>query len=224
MKILAIVGGTNDPSNSEMLCDAFLEGARSGGADVEKILLRDMRIEHFAIRHYAPDVEHEEDFRRIQRAVESADGLVVASPIWNFGVPANLKNLIDRFGSFSLDAERRMRGQWKDTPFYLVFTGGSPSSAWTGLLRKTMSGIRIALQYFGGACIGTYFEPKCTPGKGRFELVVDQRPASLAAVRSKGAAFSRVVKTHAETGRLPWLVKAKRKFYKTAQKIQRKFF
>lgn len=224
MRILLIVGGTSDPSNSEMLADSFVRGAADAGAEVEKIVLRTLAIDHFTIACYDPDFPDEPDFAMLRAKAQAADGLVFATPIWNFEIPANLKNAIDRFGAFALDTERRMRGQWKDKPFYLIYTGGSPASAWTGLLRKTTSGVKVALQYFGGAHAGTHFEPRTTPGKGRFGLVVDQRPASLAAVRKKGEAFAQLVEKHARTGVLPFKLRFMRRFYRMGQRIQRRFF
>ena len=224
MKILVLVGGSSNPSNSELLADSFADGAREAGMEVEKVLLRDLSIDDFTIACYDPAFQEEPDFAMLREKVQAADGLVFATPIWNFGIPGNLKNAIDRFGSFSLDAERRMRGQWNDKPFYLVFTGGSPMAAWRGLIHRTISGVRIGLQYFGGAYGGTHFEPKCTPGKGKFSLVVDTRPASIAAVRAKGARFAALVRRHVETGTLPWHITLERKFFRFGQKLQRKFF
>lgn len=224
MKILVIVGGTSDPSNSELLANAFMDGAGHAGAAVEKVLLRDLSIDQFTLACYAPDFKDEPDFAMLREKIEAADGLVFATPIWNFGIPGNLKNVIDRCGAFALDPERRMRGRWKDKPFYLIFTGGSPVAAWKGLLRTTLSGVRVALQYFGGAHAGTHFEPRTTPGKGQFGMVVDKRPASIASLRAKGAAFAAIVKTHVETGRLPFKLTFMRKFYKLGQTIQRKLF
>lgn len=224
MNIVVIVGGTSDPSNSEMLADAFAKGAETAGASVSTALLRDLTIDHFTIDCYDPAHPEEPDFAELRKKIQAADGLVFASPIWNFGVPGNLKNFIDRCGSFALDHERRMKATWNDKPFYLIFTGGSPLSAWTGLLRKTTSGIAVGLQYFGGAHAGTHFEPRCTPGKGTFGLVVDTRPASLEAVCSKGQAFARLVRTHLETGSLPFGIRSKRTLYRIGQHIQRKLF
>jgi multimeric flavodoxin WrbA len=224
MNILIIVGGTSNPSNSETLADAFAKGAEEAGAQVSKVLLRDLTIDHFTIECYDPTYPQEKDFSELRMKIEAADGLVFASPIWNFGVPGNLKNLIDRCGSFALDHERRMKATWNDMPFYLIFTGGSPMSAWTGLLRKTTSGVKIGLQYFGGAHAGTHFEPRCTPGKGAFGLVVDKRPESLAAIHEKGKTFAALVRHHADTGTLPVIMRLKRKFYALGQTIQRKLF
>ena len=103
MHMLIIVGGTNDPSNSDVLADAFAAGAKDAGAEVEKIRLKDLNIAHFTLANYDPSTDQGEDFRRIEAAIKAADGLVIAAPVWNFGIPAHLKNLIDRMGSFCLD-------------------------------------------------------------------------------------------------------------------------
>lgn len=223
MKIACIVGGLNNPSNSEVLARAFLEGAAKAGAETQIILLREKQIEPFTLQNYAPGWHVEPDFQEIQTAIESCDGFLVASPIWNFGIPANLKNVIDRCGTFGLDVETRTIGQWGGKPFYLLYTGGAPHPAWRGLFHKTTSFVPTALQYFGGVHAGTHFEGRCMTAKGVFGLVVDKRPESLANARSKGRAFAELVRQHADTGKLPLRLLAKRRFYQFGQYIQRKF-
>lgn len=224
MKIACIVGGQSDPSNSETLARAFLEGAAKNGAETRIVLLREKNIDAFTLRNYEAGWPVETDFREIQDAIEWCDGLLVATPVWNFGIPANLKNAIDRCGAFGLDAETRTVGQWGGKPFYLLFTGGAPHAAWTGLFRTTTSFVPTALQYFGGVHVGSHFEPRCMTAKGVFGLVVDKRPESLETLRTKGRAFATLVRFHAETRKLPFRLRAKRRFYQIGQYIQRKFF
>ncbi len=203
MHILVLVAGTNEPSNSHMLADAFIQGIhQSVTVSVHKRRLKDMRIEHFSVDYYDPHCSQEEDFCALQTLMEEASGFVIATPIWNFGVPAHLKNFIDRMGSFALDATRS-KGTLKGKPFYLIFTGGAPYPAWTTLMRKTTSFLPESLQYFGASFIGRHFEGKCTKGKGKFGLVVDERPESLASVRKQGASFAKIVETYERTGKPP---------------------
>ncbi|PIR50022.1 hypothetical protein COU79_01710 [Candidatus Peregrinibacteria bacterium CG10_big_fil_rev_8_21_14_0_10_54_7] len=203
MNILVLVAGTNEPSNSNMLADAFIEGMQQGGdVTVEKRRLKDLQIDHFSLEHYNPEFRHEEDFRNLQHLIEKADGLVIASPVWNFGVPAHLKNFIDRMGSFALD-ETRSRGTLRGKPFYLIFTGGVPAPAWKGLMRKTTSFVPEGLKYFGASYIGHHFESKCVKGRGKFGLVVNERPETLASLRRQGHTFAGVVKKYEETGKAP---------------------
>ena len=139
VRILVLVAGTNDPSNSNALADAFIQGLQqSGEVQVDKLRLKDLHIEHFTVAYYDPNTDQGEDFRRFQGLMENCHGFVIATPVWNFGVPAHLKNLIDRMGSFALN-ETHSRGTLKGKPFYLIFTGGAPLPAWKGMMKKTTS-------------------------------------------------------------------------------------
>jgi len=203
MKILVLVAGTNDPSNANVLADTFIEGMRQvPSLEMTKIHVKDLMLEHFSLKHYAPDVPEEDDFRRLREAFRDLNGLVVASPVWNFSIPAHLKNLIDRMGAFGLQ-EHHTQPAFRGLPFFLIFTGGAPAPAWTALLKKTTSSVAEALEYFGATHCGTHFEPKCTKGRGVFGLVVHERPESLRKVRSEGERFARLASEYARTGKLP---------------------
>jgi multimeric flavodoxin WrbA len=222
MKILVLVAGTNEPSNSNALADAFIQGVQHvDGCQVNKIRLKDLRIEHFTVDCYDPHCNAEEDFCAVQKLIEEADGLCIATPVWNFGVPAHLKNLMDRMGSFALD-ETRTKGILNGKPFYLIFTGGAPGPAWKGIMQRTTSFVPEGLKYFGTTYIGHHFEPRCTKGKGQFGLVVDSRPKSIASLRRQGAAFAVVVKAFAETGKLPVKQAALRQVYRWGQSLVKK--
>jgi len=222
MRILVLVAGTNDPSNSNALADAFIQGIQQhGDVQVDKVRLKDLRIDHFTVDHYDPQCSQEEDFCAVQELVESAHGFVIATPVWNFGVPAHLKNLIDRFGSFALD-ETRSKGTLGGKPFYCIFTGGAPLPAWKGMMQKTTSFVPEGLQYFGGSYIGHHFEGKCTVGRGKFGLVVDQRPDSLASVRKKGFNFAKIVSQFERTGKAPAKHRAKAKIMKWGESLLKK--
>lgn len=224
MHILVLVAGTNDPSNSDTLANAFIEGIRNQGTDthVEKIRLKDLEIAHFTLKHYDPQYPQEEVFRSLQRKIEEASGIVIATPVWNFGVPGHLKNLIDRMGSFGLDAETRSKGMLGGKPFFLIFTGGSPKAAWTGLQRRTTSFLPVGLKYFGGTIAGTYYEPRCMKGRGVFGLIVDQRPTSLACLREEGCRFAEIAKKYKETGKLPLNQAFLYRIYKLGQFLVKK--
>lgn len=203
LTILVLVAGTNQPSNSDALADAFIQGVHQlEGTHVEKIRLRTLAIEHFSVDLYDPKCTQEDDFCKLQKLIEDADGVLITTPIWNFSVPAHLKNLIDRMGSFALN-ETRNRGTLKGKPFYFIFTGGAPKVAWRAMMRKTTSHLPESIRYFGGTPIGSHFEGKCLHGPGQFGLVVDKRPESLESVRKQGYEFAGIVKHFRETGRLP---------------------
>ncbi len=220
-RIVIILAGTNDPSNSQMLAEKFKEGAATGGVESMFIRLRDVHIDHFNLECYDSHCTINDQFPRIHDAILGADGLVIASPVWNFSVPAHLKNLIDRMGSFGLDAGTHSVGTMEGKPTFLLLTGGAPKAAWP-LLKRTTSHVGIGLQYFGCSVVGTHFEGSCTLGRGKFGLVVDKRPASLAAMLKEGVAFASIVRTFKETGKLPAWFRIKKSTLKTVQKIKRK--
>jgi multimeric flavodoxin WrbA len=202
--VTVIVAGTNVPSNAEFLADTFIQGLESNGIEISKVILRDLHIKHFSVERYEPYCDDkDDDFCRIESLISEADGVVFASPIWNYSVPAHLKNLIDRMGAFALDTETRSTGMLKAKPFFIIHTGGGPMIAWKALFYITTLHISEAIKYYGGTVIGRHFEPKCLPSKGKFGLVVDQRPESLASVKKKGIHFADIASHYAENGSLP---------------------
>jgi NAD(P)H-dependent FMN reductase len=220
IKILLLIAGTNTPSNAAVLGESMMKGATSKVTEVRKMLIRHLRIEHFDLSYYTQDPP-KDDLEMVKQAILESDGVVIATPIWNFSVPAHLKNLIDRIGAFGLDANSHSIGQFGGKPFFLIFTGGTPLSAWP-LMRRTTSHLSASLTYFGASVLGTHFEPRCTLGRGVFGLVVDQRPDSLRRMEQRGATFAESVRKFRKTGILPWKYRILRSVVKTAQRIKRR--
>jgi multimeric flavodoxin WrbA len=221
MHILALVAGTNVPSNADHLCDAFLAGVRSASSEatVTKINLKDTHIEHFTVEYYHPQCSSHDDFCKLQELVEQADGMVIATPIWNFSVPAHLKNAIDRMGAFCLDEKTRTRGMLEGTPAFFLFTGGAPKSVWKGLMRFTTSHLPESLRYYGATIIGKFYEGQCTAGKGVFGLVIDQRTEVLKRAEAAGKRFAAIVERYTTKGKLPLRYHMIMRLYRFGQRI-----
>jgi multimeric flavodoxin WrbA len=204
LKIAVIVAGTNEPSNSNMLADAFIEGMRKvGGVEVEKVRLKDKAIDHFTLQNYHPGYQSKDDFPPIEKLLKEACAVVFATPVWNFSVPAHLKNLIDRMGAFALDEATHSKGQFKARPFAILYTGGAPMIAWKALMYLTTLHMTEAIKYYGGTVVYRHFEPKSLPGRGQFGLVMDKRPAALELMRRKGERFAKLAEHYGKTGSLP---------------------
>lgn len=205
--ITVLIAGTNKPSNSALLADTFIDGMQEAGdIRIEKIRMEDLSLAHFTIERYHPSrLPPEEDYLRIEDVLQKSAGIVFASPVWNFSVPAHFKNLIDRMGSFALDSETHSQGQFKGKPVALLYTGGAPMIAWKALMYLTTLHVAEAMKYYGATVIFRHFEPKCVPGKGRFGLVVDARPKTLRSLRRAGGSFARSTLFYAKHGRLPAL-------------------
>jgi multimeric flavodoxin WrbA len=214
-RVVMIVAGTNEPSNSNILADTFAQGiAEETDVHVTKFRLKDLQIQHFTLERYAPHChDKDDDFCKIEDALTQAHAIVIATPIWNFSVPAHLKNLIDRMGAFALDQETHSKGKLKAKPFYLIYTGGAPKIAWEALMYLTTLHLTEAIKYYGGTVIGRHFEPKSLPGRGTFGVVVDKRPDSLEAVKKKGKKFGAIAHHYAENGSLPLRTKLGYQFF-----------
>ncbi|MBR1368717.1 NADPH-dependent FMN reductase [Methanocalculus chunghsingensis] len=99
MKALGISGSPRRGGNTETLLDAFLEGVREGGADIEKIVLRDLEFSSCKgcnACHKTGVCVLKDDLTEIFEEILSVDILALASPIYSMSVTAEMKALIDR--------------------------------------------------------------------------------------------------------------------------------
>jgi NAD(P)H-dependent FMN reductase len=220
MHITVFVAGTNTPSNSDCLAEAFIAGLQTGSnVTIEKIYVRDLQLDHFTLDHYRPETDQGPGGKLLLEAIQRADAVVFSSPVWNFSVPAHLKNMIDRMGSFALDTETRSRGQLKGKPFFFLFTGGAPLAAWKGLMRFTTLHVREAIRYFGGTIVGTHYVPKCVMGRGVFGCMIKERPEDLQRGQDLGQTFRRTVERYMETGTFSLKLRLIARFYYWGQRI-----
>lgn len=102
MKILVVNGSPRGAAgNTEVLVEAFLEGAREAGAQTETIYLKDKKIEHcvgcFACWTKTPGVcVHKDDMPELLSKVIEADILVCATPLYVYTVSGMMKDFMDR--------------------------------------------------------------------------------------------------------------------------------
>ncbi|MCL4503394.1 MAG: flavodoxin family protein [Deltaproteobacteria bacterium] len=99
MKVLGILGSPRRGGNTEILLKAFLEGAAAGGAEVEEIRLREMKISPcLEIYHCFKDgtCPIKDDMPVLYDKLLAADVVVLASPIFFYNVSAQAKAMIDR--------------------------------------------------------------------------------------------------------------------------------
>lgn len=221
MTITILVAGNNRPSNAAFLAQTFADGLKQSqpSAKMTILQLHDLDIPHFTLDAYDPAHSPTPDTHRLHEAVKNADGVVVVSPVWNFSVPAHLKNALDHLGAVCLDQATHSKGQLRDKPCMFLFTGGAPLIAWKVLLNITTLHVSEAFKYYGAAVVGRHFEPRCLPGKGKFGLVLDQRADLPERMQKKAAAFGRIVTAYRKTGALPPLVGLRRSVATWAYRI-----
>lgn len=99
MKFLAIWGSPRRGGNSEILLDAFIEGATAAGAQVEKVALQKLKISPcLEIYHCFQDgtCPIRDDMQPLYDKLLAADVVALATPIFFYSVSAQAKAMIDR--------------------------------------------------------------------------------------------------------------------------------
>jgi len=98
-KILAVYGSPRRKGNTTLLLDQAVQGALDTGTQVEKIVLRDLKmspcLEIYGCKETGRCVI-QDDFQKIYDQLLACDGLMLASPIFFYTVSAHTKILMDR--------------------------------------------------------------------------------------------------------------------------------
>ena len=101
--ILAIYGSPRRKGNTSLLLQKAVEGARAAGAQVEEIVLRDLKMspchEIYGCKHTGRCVI-KDDFQSVYDQLSQCQGLILASPIFFYTVSSHTKMLMDRCQSF----------------------------------------------------------------------------------------------------------------------------
>ena len=98
-KVLIISSSPRKNGNSDILCDAFMEGAKESGNEVEKIRVADFKI-GYCTGCYACQKTGKcavkDDAQKVIDKMMAADVIVLSTPVYFYSVSAQLKALIDR--------------------------------------------------------------------------------------------------------------------------------
>lgn len=99
MRILGIMGSPRIKGNTDLLLDEALKGARSQGSYVEKIIVDELEIAP-CHENYGCLVDGNcvirDDMDSIYPKLLEADVVIIASPIFFYGLTSQVKALIDR--------------------------------------------------------------------------------------------------------------------------------
>jgi multimeric flavodoxin WrbA len=102
VKIIAIHGSPRRKGNTSSLLKKAVQGARESGAEVEEIILRDLKmspcLEIYGCKKTGRCVI-QDDFQKVYDKLLSCQALMLASPIFFYTVSAHTKILMDRFQS-----------------------------------------------------------------------------------------------------------------------------
>jgi multimeric flavodoxin WrbA len=109
--ILVLTGSPRNGGNSELLADAFIEGAEKKGHKVTKFKTAAKKIGGCKACQMCWSNKgacvFNDDFDELQPLIESADVLVLATPLYWFSMSAQLKNAVDRLYAYSVDNSKK---------------------------------------------------------------------------------------------------------------------
>ena len=100
IKVVGILGSPRRGGNSEILLDRCLNCAVKAGARCERFILNEMKFipcQECAIIRKDARCRIRDDMQKIYPAIEQADAVVVASPVFFGSLSAQTKMMIDRF-------------------------------------------------------------------------------------------------------------------------------
>lgn len=164
-RILALACSPSKGFNSDTMLDSFIMGMREfDDVEIKKLYLIDQKINHYTFFNKIPNLKDDKDLMMIVKEINKADGLVIATPCFNFNVPATLKNLLDRLSFMALDYKKL---NWCKEPtgkltylknFYLV-SCGSPSWMVNLFLWPffPLIWLKIVFNYYGAKNIGGFY-------------------------------------------------------------------
>ena len=146
MKVMGIFGSPRRGGNTEILLDEALRGASDHGGRIEKIVLRDLKITPcLEIYKCAEDgvCAIQDDMQPLFPKIVKAERLIIASPVFFYGVTGIAKAMIDRCQSL-----------WAKK--YILKLPVSPIADRRGALisvgatqgKKLFDGVKLTVKYF----------------------------------------------------------------------------
>lgn len=99
MKVLGIYGSPRRGGNTDQLLDKALEGAQSADAEISRIYVRDLKMSGCIACGGCDNTGKcvvDDDMQSVYPLLEEADIILLASPIYFYGLTAQVKALIDR--------------------------------------------------------------------------------------------------------------------------------
>jgi multimeric flavodoxin WrbA len=147
-QILAIYGSPRRKGNTSLLLKKAVEGAIEVGAEVEELVLRDLKmspcLEIYGCKKDGRCVI-QDDFQGVYDKLLSCKGLMLASPIFFYTVSAHTKILMDRCQSLWVKrywVEKAAGGQRKPARKGLFISVGATKG------RRLFEGTLLTVRYF----------------------------------------------------------------------------
>lgn len=142
-KVLMLSSSPRQGGNSDVLCDEFMKGALESGNEVEKIFLKDKRINYCTgcsvCSMYGKPCPQKDDAAEVVEKMIAADVIVMATPVYFYTMCAQMKTLIDRCCARYLEI--------KDKEFYFIVAAAESEIR---IMERTIDGFRGFLDCLEG--------------------------------------------------------------------------
>ena len=110
MRIVVLQGSPNVNGSTALMVEEFARGARGAGHDVERVDVARLDVAPctgcVACGYEGPCAQHD-GMGELRSAILSADMVVFATPLYYYGISAQLKTVVDRFCSFNASLTAR---------------------------------------------------------------------------------------------------------------------
>lgn len=174
MKVLGIYGSPRKGGNSDILLDRALEGAGDAGAEVKRVYARELDISgcrECGGCDRTGECVWKDDMHKVYPLLDEADAVIIATPMFFYSMPAQLKALVDRgqarWSGRQLRKTSEQRKVHDSGKGYLIAVGATRGD-------NLFDGIELTARYFFDALDmsyegGIFF--KRVDGKGIIESV-----------------------------------------------------
>lgn len=156
MKVLGIYGSPREGGNSDRLLNEALKGAESAGADVSSICSRDLKILGCLECGGCDDTGEcvvDDDMQDVYPQLLDANVIIVASPMFFYGMTSWVKALIDRcqalWNKRMLEKSPEQRKSYDGGTGYLIAVGATKG-------KNLFDGAELVARYFFDALDMTY--------------------------------------------------------------------
>jgi multimeric flavodoxin WrbA len=153
--ILILKGSPRERGNSSVLADQFAAGAKSNGAKVESIYLHGLDIracDACDLCELGNGCVINDDMQDVYPKLETADAIVLASPVYWFTFSAQMKLCIDRWYAYQSSDWQELHGK----KFALILTYGD-SDLYTSGGINAISTFETMCRYLKSEIVGMVY-------------------------------------------------------------------
>lgn len=197
--ILAVYGSPRRKGNTATLLQRAVQGAREAGAEVEEIVLRDLKmspcLEIYGCKKDGRCVI-QDDYQELHDKLLRMDGIMLASPIFFYTVSAFTKIFMDRCNAHWVKKywiDQAVMGKWENRRKGLFITAGATQG------RKLFAGVELSVRYFFDAIDTQLWRSLCFRGLD-FQGDVLKHPAYLEETYAAGRGLALALAADADNG------------------------